>query len=72
MRTRRHFQPIIDGLPCRIAPSAVAAASVSLVVSHGPSVPSMSPADTDMPETGVISPVLAGPPPSSGTGTLNC
>ena len=72
MRTRRHFQPMIHGLPYRIAPSGVVAAPASLIVSAAHSIPSMSPADTNMSQTGTFTPVLAGPPPSTGTGTLAC
>ena len=34
MRTRRHFQPMIHGLPYRIAPSGVVAAPASLIVTR--------------------------------------
>jgi hypothetical protein len=89
MRTRRQFQPVVDGLPCRIAPSSlVVAPSASLLgghtsaISHAVSVSqavpvsthglTMSANDTDMPESGTAAPIMAGPPPSSGTGTLVC
>ena len=70
MRTRRQFQPTVDGLPYRIAPSTVVVAPVvSLVVMSTP-VLTMSQCYTDMTEIGTSAPILAGPPPSGGTGTL--
>jgi hypothetical protein len=92
MRTRRQFQPVVDGLPCRIAPSGMLVAPHALLmashtvfatpapfpshpaplshaVSAAPSGPTMSPDDTDMPETGTAGPVMAGDPPLNGTGT---
>lgn len=76
MRTRRQYQPSVDGLPYRIAPSSlVVAPAVSLLASTTMppamrTMPTMSPCDTDMPETGTPAPILAGPPPSGGDGTL--
>jgi hypothetical protein len=77
MRTRRRFQPMIDGLPYRIAPSAVVvAAPVSLIASAtppaSPVIPTMLPGDSDPPETGTPTELLVAPPPSGGGGTLNC
>jgi hypothetical protein len=77
MRTRRQFQPFVDALPYRIAPSSlVVAPAVSLVATPPPPASgitlTMSPGDTDMPETGTSAPIIAAPPPSGGTGTLIC
>jgi hypothetical protein len=66
MRTRRCFQPVLDSMPTRIAPSAVggfvspillAAAVAPLQSLH----PICMPADTEMPETGPSTPIK--PPP---------
>ncbi len=107
MRMRRQFQPAVDRLPYRIAPSSlVASPALTLLMSHATlasqtvassqvvassySVTSsqvlsishpaaaasggltMSANDTDMPEDGTSGPILAGPPPSSGGGTVVC
>jgi hypothetical protein len=72
MRARRHFQPMLDSMPCRIAPSAVGglihvAAHVAPVASHG----GFSVADdTDPPDGGPSSPTIIAPvtPPT----TLPC
>ena len=64
MRTRRHFQPMLDSMPVRIAPSAVAGltqiAVASLVVSSSNLV-TMQTDDTQMPDTGPSTPI---PPPA--------
>jgi hypothetical protein len=57
MRTRRHFQPMLDSMPSRISPSAaggliahvlVAPAAINLQTTRLV----CTPADTEMPETG--------------------
>jgi len=72
MRTRREFTPVVDFMPSRIAPSAVAGLAHVAVLSHGvathqaPPPSGMSPMDT----SGSY-PIIAGeptPPP----GTNNC
>jgi hypothetical protein len=62
MRTRRHFQPMLDSMPSRIAPSAVgglmAPAMVAAAVTalHAPQL-TCQPEDTEMPETGEPTPI---------------
>ena len=58
MRTRRHFQPMLDSMPYRIAPSAVVALP-QVVVATGNSQGglTMRPAETNMPENGTSTPV---------------
>ena len=79
MRTRRQFQPIVSGVPYRLAPSGLLVAShVSLIASHAvPATHAISAThagsvahdDTDMPETGTPTPIILAPPP---TGTVVC
>ena len=72
MRARRRFQPMLDSMPIRIAPSSLS--GLPLVVVHA--LPTMSPPsqlmaqDTLMPEKGGSNPVILEPvsPPS----TLPC
>jgi hypothetical protein len=59
MRTRRHFQPMLDSMPARIAPSAVAGltevvAPPPIVIPSHPII--MHTDDTDMPQTGSSTP----------------
>ena len=65
MRTRRHFQPMLDSMPVRIAPSAIGGlvqvVATTLVVSS-PHTVTLQSDDTQMPETGPSTPV---PPPAS-------
>jgi hypothetical protein len=67
MRTRRHFQPMLDSMPVRIAPSAVGGltlvAVTPLVVPPSHTV-TMHTDDTNMPETGSSTPI---PPSTSGS-----
>jgi hypothetical protein len=61
MRTRHHFQPILDSMPSRIAPSAVGAliapVVLAAVVAHlQPAHQTCAPDDTEMPETGPSTP----------------
>ena len=64
MRTRRHFQPMLDSMPSRIAPSAVggliAPVVLAAVVTHLQSPhQTCLPDDTEMPETGPSTPKKA-------------
>ncbi len=63
MRTRRQFQPMLDSMPLRIAPSAVAALSTTLVVSALHNITAKTD-DTEMPETDPSTPTP--PTPTSG------
>jgi hypothetical protein len=69
MRTRRHFQPVLDSMPIRIAPSTVAIASpahvttVIISTSVSPTL-TMHAQDTNMPETGSSTPVTPTPTPT--------
>ncbi len=73
MRTRRRFQPTVDGLPYRIALSTVAGViPASVAAPPASDVPMMTPCDTDMPETGTSTPIILAPPTPPGGGTLTC
>jgi hypothetical protein len=61
MRTRRHFQPVLDSMPIRIAPSAVTTVIISTSIS--PTL-TMHAQDTNMPETGSSTPVTPTPTPT--------
>ncbi len=70
MRKYRRFQPSLDLMPSRIAPSASVAGVLPQVVVAAATVslPGMAqPADTDMPETGGSSIIVIGTSGSSGT-----
>jgi hypothetical protein len=73
MQRRRRFQPMVDGLPYRIAPS-----SVALMVPHAAAViapsspPIVLPDDTDTPEGGTPIPITLDPPGGGGDGTILC
>jgi hypothetical protein len=61
MRMRRHFQPMLDSMPSRIAPSAVGGLLSPVLVAHAslllrPTPPVCVPQDTEMPETGPSTP----------------
>jgi hypothetical protein len=69
MRTRRHFQPMLDSMPIRIAPSAVGISTsvhvTTVIISASkPPVLTMHANDTDMPQTGSSTPVT---PPKTGS-----
>ncbi len=71
MRTRRHFQPMLDSMPVRIAPSAVSgltqvlAATRSVDASHNITIYSD---DTAMPETEPSTPIpTPAPSPTPGS-----
>jgi hypothetical protein len=76
MRTRRTFQPMLDVLSSRIAPSAVAVgpqvAFTGAGGSTGHSLPTVQADDSSMPETGVMTPLIIGPVPSVPPPTLVC
>jgi hypothetical protein len=62
MRTRRHFQPMLDSMPSRISPSAagglIAHALLAPAVAHLQMMPPVcAPADTDMPQSGSSTPI---------------
>jgi hypothetical protein len=78
MRTSRRFQPTLNGLPSRIAPSAVAGVAAVAAVAVMPAVPIMgggalapitvTTADSDTAETGTSMPLILNPtPPPSAT-----
>jgi hypothetical protein len=62
MRTRRSFQPMLDLMPSRIAPSAMGGPAL-LAAPTGPAMSAPiaqvigQPCDTPMPETGSSSPI---------------
>jgi hypothetical protein len=69
MRTRRHFQPMLDSMPIRIAPSTVAISApahvTTMIISTSISNTLTANAnDTEMPDTGPSTPVP--PPPPTG------
>jgi hypothetical protein len=79
MRTRRRFQPSVDALPFRIAPSAVAVPVPAAIIAAPAAIaasaaygPAMSPGDSDIPDPGTtpIPIILSGP--TGGDGTLTC
>ncbi len=63
MRTRRQFQPMLDSMPYRIAPSAFVAASVATAATESGTVV----ADTEGPSTTTVSPIILAPttPPTT-------
>jgi hypothetical protein len=63
MRMRRRFQPMLDSMPSRIAPSSVAVLPVSVHVS--PALPVSD--DTDPPETPGATPIIIAPTQSPTT-----
>jgi len=76
MRTRRHFQPTVDGLPSRIAPSAIGGLLQSSVLGPvsslpGSNPPAAAPMDSDTPP-GNGSPIVLAPPPSTPPTTQPC
>ncbi len=73
MRTRRHFQPVLDSLPVRIAPSSVTVSLPALVRAVSAPVAGVGclPDDTLMPETGGTAPIIL-QPVTSPPGSLPC
>ena len=72
MQMRRRFQPMVVGLPYRIAPSSVAVAPAVVVAPLGAGGVMVTPCDADPPQNGTGSTILLAPPPTSGNGTLTC
>jgi len=72
MRTRRQFQPTLDQMPCRIAPSATIGLALAASLSPSMSPPVAVTNDTDMPETGFSSPTILAPTTSIPTNTIFC
>jgi hypothetical protein len=76
MFMRRRFQPTFDGLCSRIAPSSVAIVAPPALlagnVSQRASAPVATAFDTDMPQTGKLSPIILAPPPTTPSPTLSC
>ena len=73
MQMRRRFQPMVDGLPYRIAPSTVAAlVPPTIGAPGGEGVPVIGAFDADPPQTGVGATIILAPPPTTGPGTLVC
>ncbi len=77
MRTRRRFQPMLDVLTSRIAPSAIGVIPQPALAAAGASVghlvlPTCQPDDSDMPETGDLNQLILGPVPSTPPPTLLC
>jgi hypothetical protein len=72
MRMRRHFQPMLDSMPIRIAPSAVG--GLTQVAAHVAAMPHLGTMptynDTEAPTTTTSSPIILAPttPPT----TLPC
>jgi hypothetical protein len=62
MRARRHFQPILDSMPIRIAPSSISGLMPAVVHAAPSSTPSSTPhelaSDTLMPGGGHMSPII--------------
>ena len=62
MRTRRSFQPMLDSMPSRIAPSAIGGPAL-LAAPTGPAISAPTvqmiahSCDTPMPETGSSTPI---------------
>ena len=62
MRMRRHFQPMLDSMPTRIAPSAFGgliapvALAAAVAAFHSTHL-TCRPDDTDMPQTGTSTPI---------------
>jgi hypothetical protein len=70
MRTRRHFQPMLDSMPIRIAPSTVGIftpvhATTVIISASNSNTLTMHADDSEMPDTGPSTPIP--PPPPKGT-----
>jgi hypothetical protein len=73
MQMRRRFQPMVLGLPYRIAPSTVATlVPPTINVTPGGGVPVMGVMDADPPQTGVGGTIILAAPPTAGNGTVVC
>jgi len=71
MRTRRHFQPMLDSMPVRIAPSAVGGMThvlVATLIVNAPHNTTVHADDTEMPETEPSTPIpTPTPTPTPGS-----
>jgi hypothetical protein len=85
MQMRRRFEPMVHGLPYRIAPSSIAGVAPAIVSTLSSLVqalpgaavplasnPAVMTADSDMPQTGTATPILVAPPLSTSNGTSIC
>jgi hypothetical protein len=73
MQMRRRFQPMVDGLPYRIAPSTVAVmVPPSIDAAPGGGAAVIGAFDADPPQTGVGATLIVAPPTTAGDGTLVC
>jgi hypothetical protein len=64
MRARRRFQPVLDSMPIRIAPSSISGFTPALVQSaptSSPTPPQVIAQDTLMPEKGGSNPIILEP-----------
>jgi hypothetical protein len=83
MRTRRHFQPTLEMMPCRIALSVTVTVPHLLLYADGAQggssrpvsvvpTPTAIPMDTDMPETGHSCPTILAPHRATPPDTILC
>jgi hypothetical protein len=75
MQMRRRFQPMVNELPYRIAPSSIAAvAPHTIAAPPGRGMPTERAFDTDMPQSGAstTAPIILAAPPTAGDGTVVC
>jgi hypothetical protein len=72
MQMRRRFQPMVAGLPYRIAPSSVAAVAPAIAAAPSGTMPVMGACDADPPQTGIGATKILAPPPTGGNGTIVC
>jgi hypothetical protein len=64
MRARRSFQPVLDSMPIRIAPSSISGATPAVVQTAPTSTPTLKqdlPCDTLTPGGGHMSPIILEP-----------
>jgi hypothetical protein len=73
MRTRRSFQPTVDFMPSRIAPSTIGLPAHSILTgAHLHPATSSHGVELDSSGSGTSNPVIAGPAPSGPPPTLPC
>jgi hypothetical protein len=73
MRTRRSFQPTVDFMPSRIAPSTIGLPAHSILIgTHLHLASSSHGVALDTSGTGSSGPIIAGPAPSSPPPTQPC
>ena len=68
MQIRRRFQPVVVGLPYRIAPSSMVEAPPVIAPPPGTGTLVMASADADMAETGKSTPIIVAPPTGGNVG----